>query len=244
MKNNSFYTSEWFDTEYYNMLYSKRDKKEAEEFIRCLFNFLKPHPDQTFLDIGCGEGRHVFAMAQYGVNITGIDMAQQKIQKAQQQNPYPATVKFIHGDIRTHPFSSSFHYITSLFTSLGYDDDDQNVLLFEKIYQLLHTNGLFILDYLNAQKVRENLVPYEKITHNNITFFIERYIKDQRVIKKITLHHGSQEKVFYENIRLYDKNELTQLLIHKGFFIKKMYGSYFLDEFHKDSDRLIIIAQK
>ncbi|MGB5031889.1 MAG: methyltransferase domain-containing protein, partial [Saprospiraceae bacterium] len=72
----------WFDTTYYDILYDDRDELEAEEFIQHLLRYLNLDQRAFVLDIGCGTGRHALALAEYGFDVTGIDLSLNRIEKA------------------------------------------------------------------------------------------------------------------------------------------------------------------
>ena len=56
----------WFDTEYYHMLYNKRNDEEAEAFISGLFAALQLREGMKVADIACGKGRHSKTLNELG----------------------------------------------------------------------------------------------------------------------------------------------------------------------------------
>ncbi|HSV12241.1 MAG TPA: hypothetical protein VLI68_15795, partial [Hanamia sp.] len=62
---------DWFNSPYYYLLYFKRDKKEAVDFINKLIDHLNPPPHSYMLDIACGKGRHSEQLASKGFDVTG-----------------------------------------------------------------------------------------------------------------------------------------------------------------------------
>ena len=50
--------AEWFNTEYYHILYKDRDEDEANRFISNLLSFLSIPKKSKLLDLACGKGRH------------------------------------------------------------------------------------------------------------------------------------------------------------------------------------------
>jgi len=48
---------QWFNTEYYHILYKNRDHKEAENFIDKLYMHFGLK-DEFVCDLACGKGRH------------------------------------------------------------------------------------------------------------------------------------------------------------------------------------------
>ena len=66
---------DWFDTEYYNLLYSHRNFDEAREFVENITNYLKLYPMSKVLDLACGEGRHSLVFYNLGMDVVGVDIS-------------------------------------------------------------------------------------------------------------------------------------------------------------------------
>ncbi len=72
MPDKSWY-KDWFNSDYYHLLYQHRDEDEATRFITKLIEYLKPAAGSTMLDVACGKGRHSKALAEMGYDVTGMD---------------------------------------------------------------------------------------------------------------------------------------------------------------------------
>ena len=72
----------WFDSEYYHILYNKRDHNEAELFINNLLKILSPNKEACFLDLCCGKGRHSILLNKMGYKVDGIDLSKNSIEQA------------------------------------------------------------------------------------------------------------------------------------------------------------------
>ena len=72
----------WFDSEYYHILYNKRDHNEAELFIKNLLKILSPKKKAYFLDLCCGKGRHSILLNKMGYKVDGIDLSKNSIEQA------------------------------------------------------------------------------------------------------------------------------------------------------------------
>ncbi|NIV03977.1 SAM-dependent methyltransferase, partial [Candidatus Saccharibacteria bacterium] len=72
---------------------------------------------------------------------------------------------------------------------------------------MLQPKGIFILDYLNAFKVRKNLVAEEEELFRDMTVHIERKIENNMVYKKIRFTGKKlEEPIHYqERVKLYEK---------------------------------------
>lgn len=55
-------------------------------------------PSKRVLDLGCGTGRHARMLAEEGYEVIGIDASESALERANDQ-PIPAGVEFLHGDM-------------------------------------------------------------------------------------------------------------------------------------------------
>lgn len=69
-------------------------------------------PGARILDVGCGPGRHSYALAQRGFEVVGVDIADRFITLARAQAPAGAT--FVRADARDLSFDAEFDAVISL----------------------------------------------------------------------------------------------------------------------------------
>ena len=79
----------WFDSKYYHVLYSNRDKNEANLFIENILKKFQPPDNAFFLDLACGSGRHSIYLNEKGYNVDGVDLSKKSLLKAK-------NIKMIH----------------------------------------------------------------------------------------------------------------------------------------------------
>ena len=103
----SWYRS-WFNSPYYHLLYADRDEKEAAEFINNLVDHLKPQPGSRMLDVACGNGRHARQLATKGFQVTGIDLSENSISEA--ENDQSENLHFFVHDMRKLFWINYFDY--------------------------------------------------------------------------------------------------------------------------------------
>ncbi len=236
--------AEWFDSEYYHILYKNRDFTEAEFFIDNLIDFLKPEKDASILDLACGAGRHSVFLHKKGYNVTGVDLAANSIDTAKQYEQ--ENLLFDVHDMREVYHSNAYDYIFSMFTSFGYfNDAEDNVKMLSSVNSSLKESGVFVLDFMNAHKVIKNLVPDEVKEVDGIIFHIKRFVDDGFIKKNIRFTAEGEDYNYTEKVQGIFLEEMKSLFEKANLNMIHTFGDYKLNEFNEQtSDRLIIIASK
>ena len=236
----------WFDSQYYHILYQNRDKQEASLFIQKILKILKPKQNSKFLDIGCGNGRHAIQINKKGFHVDGIDLSEKSLKKA---NIYKnEKLKFHQMDMRTINYTNKYDIILNLFTSFGYfDNDKDHKIVFQNIYKALKNKGYFIIDFLNAKKILKTYQNYifETKKINNILFEITKKHDLKFIHKKIKITDGENVYFHNEKVKLITKEDFLKYFENLNIHLKSVYGDYHLNKYNPTtSDRLILIFQK
>ena len=230
----------WFDTNFYHELYKNRDEDEANNFIENLIDKLKLDPDSEVLDLACGKGRHALKMSDYFQKVTGIDLSKNSINIAKKFKK--ENLKFFTGDMRNFSLNKKFDFIFNLFTSFGYFENfNENSLVLDNCNKHLKKNGLIVIDYLNPEKVVNTLVKNEIKIINKTKYTISRKIENNFIIKDIYINNKEH---FYEKVQLINLEIFNEILKKANFTIDQTFGNYHLEEYNKNSNRLIITALK
>lgn len=241
MKTKDWFT-DWFNTSYYHTLYKERNDDEAQLFMKNIASFLNLPKTTHILDLPCGKGRHSVFLNSLGYKVTGGDLAENSIKSAKEfEND---TLKFKVHDMR-EPFNNTYDAIFNLFTSFGYfEDDKEDIGILNNIKQGLNKDGFFVFDFLNAEKVKLNLVATETKTVDTITFNIKREIKDGFIFKHISFFADGKNHAYTEQVKYLDLDKMTAFFEKVGFTITNVFGNYGLNTYEATtSDRLIIIAK-
>ena len=231
----------WFNSDYYHILYKNRDKKEAEFFINNLIKKLKIKKKSKILDLACGVGRHSFYLNKKGMNVIGIDNSENNIKKAKKfENK---CLKFKKKEM-TEEYGQEFDFIFNLFTSFGYINEKHNLNTFKSINNSLVNHGILVIDYLNVFKLKEELVEKETKKIGKIIFNIKRSFQDNFIVKKIKIKDNNEIFYFEEKVMELTINDFQDYLKKFNFEILDVYGNYNLEKYHKNSERLIMIIKK
>jgi 2-polyprenyl-3-methyl-5-hydroxy-6-metoxy-1,4-benzoquinol methylase len=239
---------EWFDSPLYEKLYANRNEEEAALLAELIASEIPLEDYPVILDLGCGRGRHSLELARRGYRVTGIDLSENAIEKAQKKaaGQKLANIDFMVRDMR-QPLLQTFDAIVNLFTTFGYFlEDDENSKVLQGVSMMLKPNGLFMLDYLNREAVERNLVPEESGTYGGVHYRITRSIDDQMVFKSIRFSGGELKEPmeYQERVKLYDREWFEVHLKQAGMQMVKCYGDYRGKPFSSKSDRLLMISKK
>ena len=242
--------AEWFDSPYYHLLYNNRDASEARAFIQKLVEKLALAPGASVLDLACGKGRHAVTLAELGFKVLGADLAPQSIAAALEFPKLQPSLDldFMVHDMREVIENQQFAAVFNLFTSFGYFDalaDNHKVCA--SIGTMLAPNGILVIDFFNAQKVRQNLVAEESVSRGDINFEIKRWASDTHIFKQISIQDPQHDQTigpYTERVQALSLSDFQELL-EPSFDLLNTYGSYDLATFNpENSDRLILIAKK
>ncbi len=219
---------DWFGEEYL-ALYPHRDEEEARDGVDLLLRACG-QPSGLVLDLASGAGRHLLEFQRRGVKAVGLDLSKTLLKQARAGSP---ALLVAEGDMRYLPFADdAFQMVANFFTSFGYfaePEEDEKVLA--EIRRVLRLDGCFMLDFLNAERVRTGLVAKDERLLNGRLVVQERRLEEDGkiVVKKIQIHgHESDDSVstFHERVRLYSPDELQVILHRAGLEPESTFGDY------------------
>lgn len=236
--------AEWFDSPYYHILYTSRNVEEARFFIDNLIDSLSPTPAAKMLDLACGKGRHSIYLNSKGFDVTGADLSPQSIQHANQfANDQ---LRFVEHDMREVLAASSFDYVFNLFTSFGYfEDPNDNIKVLKAVEAALKPGGVFVLDFLNAERIIQKLVPEEEKTVNGILFKINRFVRNGMIVKSIAFEHRGKAHHYEEQVEAITLQDFQHYFDSTALEIIDTFGAHSLTPYQPEvSERLILVARK
>lgn len=238
---------DWFSSGEYHNVYKHRDSKDAILFWDTFTRKFELPDNVKVLDAACGPGRYSSILAEKNIDVTGFDLAMPLLKIAYQKISKKGKIpKLLRTDIREATFRGEFDLILNMFTSFGYfESDDENFLFLKNARDFLTDKGVFVLDYLNQQKVLDTLVPESSKIVENKEVFEKRFIRNGRVEKEIVISDDGENVKFIESVKLYDKNTLVDNINSLGYNILDIWGGYGGEAFDgKSSERLIILFGK
>lgn len=183
------------------------------------------------LDLCCGFGRHTLAFLERGLDAFGMDLSQDLLRRGLAQ-PEGARLsgRIVRADARRLPYhGASFDAVVNLFSSFGYFGDDGDRAMLDEIARVLATGGLLVMDTMNPEHVRANLVPSSTSTRAGLVLREERRLSEggHRVHKTVTLSHADgSARTWREDVRMYAPDELERLLVERGLVVTQRDGGY------------------
>lgn len=231
----------WFGETYLD-LYPHRDDADAERIVALLSGRGWVAAGDLVLDLACGAGRHLPALASRGARVLGFDLSLSLLRAAQRRS----ASGLVRGDMRALAFRpAAFDLVANLFTSFGYfeRDDDHRAVLAE-VARVLRPGGRFVLDFLNAEAVRRGLVRRDSRQVGGRRIVQERRLSDDGrfVVKTIALE--GEGRHFMERVRLYERADLERMLLETGMPMEGVFGDYDGGPHTGEAPRLLLVARR
>ena len=215
------------------------------------------------LELGCGTGRLLLPLAADGFNVTGVDDSVAMLEVAHQKassRGLGSRVTFVNQNMRELDlglrYRLAFAAINSFMHMMTMNDQ---LAALKCVRQHLASDGVLLLDLFNPHPDRlldcRGQVVLDKVLTDPDTglrwmkFIAQTVDLAQQVVHtKLMLDQVSEEgrmqrTVFAYSLRYIHRIELELLLHRAGFYIEAMYGSYELDEFIGESDKMIAVAR-
>ena len=90
----------------YLIVYKHRDLQGAYHEVKKMIDWLGLKQGAEVLDLCCGMGRHSMALAEFGYDVTGVDLSEVLLNEAVKLDE-GKQVTWLHGDMREVPLSGN-----------------------------------------------------------------------------------------------------------------------------------------
>jgi SAM-dependent methyltransferase len=216
------------------------------------------------LELACGTGRALLPLARAGYQVTGVDISAAMLEVAQRkiaEEGFGSRITLVHQDLRTlaleQRFAMAFVAVNSFMHLLTLQDQ---LAALERFRQHLCPGGLLLLDLFNPDpdrlleegsgQVFLDKIMFDPDTGHRLMKFCTRTVDMGTQISHVTFIVDELDAeghvlrtLFPFSMRFLYRSELELLLQRAGFEIEAIYGSYELDEFNGDSERMIAVAR-
>jgi SAM-dependent methyltransferase len=137
---------------FYDLIYRDKDYAAESEFV---YNRIRKYtPDaSSVLELGCGTGIHAQYLAEYGLEVFGIDQSLQMLEKAEARKKaaipaIAAKQEYSLGDAGHIRLGRTFDVVIALFHLMSYQVSHEDMAAtFRTVTEHLRPGGVFIFDY-------------------------------------------------------------------------------------------------
>jgi SAM-dependent methyltransferase len=218
------------------------------------------------LELGCGTGRIMMALADAGKRITGLDLSERMLERAVKKRAAlnkeaRERVHLVQGDMTQFDLGETFRLVIIPFRPFQHLlEVQQQVDCLDCVRKHLSPGGRLILDVFQTDAermhdpvhMREMLVTeyvttdgrQVRITERVAAFHRAEQRNDVEMIFSIRHRDGRQERlVFAWPLRYFFRYEVEHLLARCGFRVTALYGSFDRTPIRDDSPEMIFVAE-
>jgi ubiquinone/menaquinone biosynthesis C-methylase UbiE len=224
-----------------------RPERTIQEVAGTL-EFLALPPRAHILDVACGQGRHAVPLARLGFRLAGLDLSNDLLRRAREAGASAGVeVQWVQGDMRHLPWREEFDACLSLYTALGYfEEEAQNQRVLEEVVRVLKVGGKFLVDVPNRDYYLLRMLPHSWRPHGEAVILEETTFDPAtcRFTTSFTWVEAGQAETLTHSVRHYTAPEIEGMLQRAGMEPTARYGDFDGRPFDLDSSRLIVVARK
>jgi SAM-dependent methyltransferase len=209
------------------------------------------------LELACGTGHYLIPLAEKGIDISGIDISGEMLERANQKAfKRNVSINVRKGDIRDFKIDRKFSLILLLGNSLQHLTTRKDVeKCFDAVKKHLMPNGRFIVEVFNpslkilSRDSDENVLDSVYETDKGKMILTGKVNYDEAAqINHITWNYQNvltgESKEFSFTMRQFFPQELDALLHYNGFHIGEQFGDRNGKKFESSSPRQIVVVNK
>lgn len=141
----------------YDAIYREKDYEGEVDLIERILARYGLDGPKRLLDLGCGTGNHALPLARRGHSVVGVDRSPPMLARARAKAAAAGLAsppEFHEGDIRELDLGESFDAVLMMFTVLGYQYEEADLMAtLATVRRHLEPGGLFIFDVWNGPAV-------------------------------------------------------------------------------------------
>jgi SAM-dependent methyltransferase len=200
------------------------------------------------LDVACGAGRHSIALAQRGYRVTGVDLSDDFLRRAQTAVvAATVAVELEHRDMRDLPWPGRFAGALCFGNSFGYMDRNESRKALLAIAGALMPGGVFVLETgIAAESILPSLVDRRWFEAGEILFLSTASydVAKSRLDTTYTFIRGTERQSSQAQYWIFTTGELCMMFREAGLTVDGLYASVAGQPYKAAAPRLIIVARK
>ncbi len=217
---------------------------------RVLSDLLQRYPARRAVDMGCGTGVHAIALAQLGVDVTGVDVSEGMLGKARMHAAeIGVTVEFLHGDFLAGIPRPPADLILCLGNSLPHLESRDALAEALGHWRALCAEGRHVvIQLLNYRRVlarRERIVNIRRDGPETIVRFYD-FLADALQFNILSIRdteNGSTHDLHSTRLMPFLDTDITTAAAEAGFHSVEKFGSLRLEPFTDESTDLVAILE-
>jgi SAM-dependent methyltransferase len=213
---------------------------------------------QPVLELACGTGRITIPLAEKGIEITGVDLSDPMLARAQEKAASKGIeIDWHQEDCRTFRLKKLFRLIFIPFNSITHLHRRKDLeALLARVQEHLHEEGRFIIDVFNPsldilRRDPDGRFPVAEYddpdSRGRVVITESNHYDTATQINHITWYYriGEHEnvRVVENNMRILYPQELDDLLYYNGFAVEAKYGDYDRSPFEARSPKQLTICR-
>lgn len=210
---------------------------------------------KTILDVACGTGELSVWLAEAEFQVTGVDLSEDMLAVADAKAVERGLhVQFFQANMTEMEGFGSFDLITIFCDSLNYlQTEAEFVQTFQRVYDLLEPNGLFIFDVHSLFKINQIFknqtfaINDEEVSYiwqcfegewpNSVEHDLSFFVQDEQSKK-----YDRFDELHFQ--RTFSNSQYEQWLIEAGFELLEVTADFTEDQPQEDSERIFFTARK
>jgi SAM-dependent methyltransferase len=211
----------------------------------------------SVLELGCGTGRVTIPIVQQGVQITGVDLVPQMLERAKSK-AHNLPIRWVEADARSFNLSTRFQFIFesgALFQHL-LERSDQEAML-ACVREHLEPSGYFVVgaifpnaELMTSIEEEQDWFSYlnnqgQEIRVSGTQYYDSlKQIKTETAFRRWTDAEGNQVvRCAPLMLRYFFPQEMEALLHYNGFTITERYGDHDFSPLTNESKHMIYVCQ-
>lgn len=235
----------YFDERFISLYAPLLPEEQTRAEVAAVMEILGLPVGSQVLDLACGWGRHARELARAGLRVTALDGSEALLRHGADRGL--DGVRWICADARELPLRPRFDGVLSLFSSLGYfQEDEEDVRVLRGAGRVLHPGGRLLVETMHRDQIAREYAErdwWEGAAREEVR--VEREfdpvagISHERLLWRAPDGTSGEKR---HSIRIRSATEWEALLLASGLEPLAWYGSWEMDPFTTSSERLIVVA--